>query len=108
MQPLEPVINYLVDPNSGLKQVITEFLNAVMLFEAYLQSGALPYERSPQRKAHRNGTRSRTLKTHVGELKEYVRFLLGGVYYSLFSVMAVFSSTSLLIILQALPDDYIP
>jgi hypothetical protein len=30
------------DPNSGLKQVITEFLNAVMLFEAYLQSGALP------------------------------------------------------------------
>jgi putative transposase len=45
MQSLEPVINYLVDPNSGLKQVITEFLNAVMLFEAYLQSGALPYER---------------------------------------------------------------
>ena len=82
MQPLEPVINHLVDvpieigtlspqvkdPNSGLKQVITEFLNAVMLFEAYLQSGALPYERSPQRKAHRNGTRSRTLKTRVGEL----------------------------------------
>ena len=56
------------DPNSGLKQVITEFLNAVMLFEAYLQSGALPYERSPQRKAHRNGTRSRTFKTRVGEL----------------------------------------
>ena len=82
MQSLEPVINHLVDvpieigtlspqvkdPNSGLKQVITEFLNAVMLFEAYLQSGALPYERSPQRKAHRNGTRSRTLKTRVGEL----------------------------------------
>ena len=68
MQSLEPVIDYLVDPNSGLKQVITEFLNAVMLFEAYLQSGALPYERSPHRKAHRNGTRPRTLKTRVGEL----------------------------------------
>jgi len=68
MQPLEPVINYLVDPNSGLKQVITDFLNAVMLFEAYLQSGALPYERSPHRKAHRNGTRQRTLKTRVGEI----------------------------------------
>ena len=39
-----------------------------MLSEAYLQSGALPYERSPQRKAHRNGTRSRTLKTRVAEL----------------------------------------
>ena len=68
MQSLEPVINYLVDPNSGLKQVITEFLNAVMLYEAYLQSGALPYERCPQRKAHRNGTRPRTLKTRVGEI----------------------------------------
>jgi putative transposase len=68
MQSLEPVINYLVDPNGGLKQVIIEFLNAVMQYEAYQQSGALPYERGPQRKAHRNGTRSRTLKTRVGEI----------------------------------------
>jgi putative transposase len=68
MEPLEPIINYLVDPNSGLKQVLTEFLNAVMQYEAYQQSGALPYERSPQRKAHRNGTRSRTLKSRVGEI----------------------------------------
>jgi putative transposase len=68
MQSLEPVINYLVDPNGGLKQVIIEFLNAVMQYEAYLQSGALPYERGPQRKAHRNGTRPRTLKTRVGEI----------------------------------------
>ena len=68
MQSLEPIINYLVDPNSGLKQVMTDFLNAVMLFEAYLQSGALPYERTHQRKAHRNGTRPRTLKTRIGEI----------------------------------------
>jgi putative transposase len=68
MESLEPIINYLVDPNSGLKQVITEFLNAVMQYEAYQQSGALQYERSPQRKAHRNGTRSRTLKSRVGEI----------------------------------------
>ncbi|MCX6678520.1 MAG: IS256 family transposase [Methanothrix sp.] len=68
MQSLEPVINYLVDPNGGLKQVILEFLNVVMQYEAYLQSGALPYERGPQRKAHRNGTRPRTLKTRVGEI----------------------------------------
>jgi transposase-like protein len=68
MDSLEPIINYLVDTNSGLKQVITEFLNAVMQYEAYQQSGVLPYERSPQRKAHRNGTRSRTLKSRVGEI----------------------------------------
>ena len=68
MESLEPIINYLVDPNGGLRQVITEFLNAVMQYEAYQQSGVLPYERSPQRKAHRNGTRSRTLKSRVGEI----------------------------------------
>ena len=68
MESLEPIINYLVDPNGGLKLVITEFLNAVMQYEAYQQSGVLPYERSPQRKAHRNGTRSRTLKSRVGEI----------------------------------------
>lgn len=69
MESLEPIINYLVDPNSGLKQLLTEFLNAVMQFEAYQQSGALPYERCPQRVAHRNGTRPRTLKTRVGEIE---------------------------------------
>ncbi len=47
---------------------MTEFLNAVVLFEAYLQSGALPYERTHQRKAHRNGMRPRTLKTRIGEI----------------------------------------
>ena len=68
MESLDPIINYLVDPNSGLKLLITEFLNAVMQYEAYQQSGTLPYERGPRRKAHRNGTRPRTLKTRVGEI----------------------------------------
>jgi len=62
MNQFEPIINYLVDPKSGLRQVITEFLKAVMQYEAYQQIGALPYERTPERKAHRNGTRPRTLK----------------------------------------------
>jgi transposase-like protein len=39
-----------------------------MQYEAYQQSGTLPYERGPRRKAHRNGTRPRTLKTRVGEI----------------------------------------
>jgi len=68
MGSLEPIINYLVDPNNGLKLLLTEFLNTVMQYEAYQQSGTLPYERGPQRKAHRNGTRPRTLKTRVGEI----------------------------------------
>jgi len=68
MMPFEPIINYLVDPNSGLRQVITDFLNEVMQYEAYQQSGARPYERTSQRKAHRNGTKQRTLKTRAGEI----------------------------------------
>jgi transposase-like protein len=68
MDQFEPIINYLVDPNSGLRQVITEFLRAVMQYEAYQQIGALPYERTPERKAHRNGTRPRTLKSLAGEI----------------------------------------
>jgi len=66
MEPYELVINYLVDPNGGLKQLLTNFLNFVMQFEAYQQIGATPYERNDQRKAHRNGTRKRTLKTRAG------------------------------------------
>jgi putative transposase len=68
MEPYELVINYLVDPNGGLKQLLTNFLNFVMQFEAYQQIGATPYERNDQRKAHRNGTRKRTLKTRAGEI----------------------------------------
>ena len=67
MQPIEPVINYLVDPNSVLKQVITEFLNAVMLLRRICRAVRIPVSAALE-KAHRNGTRSRTLKTRVGEL----------------------------------------
>jgi transposase-like protein len=68
MEPYEPVVNYLIDPNSGLKLLLTDFLNLVMKYEAYQQSGVVPYERSDRRNAHRNGTRKRSLKTRFGEL----------------------------------------
>jgi hypothetical protein len=42
MNPYELVINYLVDPNGELKQLLTNFLNFVMQFEAYQQIGAIP------------------------------------------------------------------
>ena len=60
--------DYLADPSDGLKQLFIWFLNMVMQLEANQQACAGPYERSDQRKAHRNGIRSRTLKTRVGEL----------------------------------------
>jgi putative transposase len=68
MEPYALLTDYLVDSNSGLKQLFTWFLNLVMQLEANQQACADPYERSDQRKAHRNGTRQRSLKTRVGEL----------------------------------------
>ena len=68
METDDLLADYLIDPNDALKQLLTWFLNLVMQLEANQQAGANPYERSDQRKAHRNGTRQRTLKTRVGEL----------------------------------------
>jgi len=51
MRPLELAEDYLVDPESGLKAIIT-----FMQLEADQQAGAGRYKRSATRKAHRNGT----------------------------------------------------
>ncbi len=60
--------DYLVDRNEGMRKLITWFLNKVMQQEALDQIQAQPYERTGQRRARRNGTRKRTLKTLNGEL----------------------------------------
>jgi len=65
MEPYELVINYLVDPNGGLKQLLTNLLNLVVQLGAYQQTCAIPYERNDQRNAHRNGTRKRTVNYHA-------------------------------------------
>ena len=68
MDLLSLILYYLVDQEDGLKQLLTFFLNSVMQEEAHQQAGAYPYERGSKRKAHRNGIRTRTLKTRVGDL----------------------------------------
>ncbi len=60
--------DYLIDRNEGMRKLITWFLNEVMQQEASNQIRAQPYERTSQRRAHRNGTRKRTLKTINGEV----------------------------------------
>ena len=50
-----------------MKNLITGFLNQVMLAEALQQAGTAQYERTDVRKAHRNGYKDRTLKTRYGE-----------------------------------------
>jgi putative transposase len=68
MVPVDVLRDYLVDQETGLKELLTWFLNQVMLLEALHQTGAEPYQRSDGRKAHRNGYKKRNLKTRVGEI----------------------------------------
>jgi len=68
MNTPELIEDYLIDRNEGMKNVITWFLNQVMQQEALNQIQALPYERTNQRKARRNGIRKRSLKTLHGKI----------------------------------------
>jgi len=45
------------------------------------QIGAKPYERTEERKTHRNGSRPRTLETRLGELEIKIPKLREGTYY---------------------------
>jgi putative transposase len=60
--------DYLIDRKEGMRKLTASFLNEVMLQEAEDQIQARPYERTGKRKAHRNGTRPRSLKTIHGEI----------------------------------------
>ena len=68
MDILDFIEDYLNDNKEGIKNVITCFLNSVMLEEAARQSCTTPYERTDARKAHRNGFKTRSLKTQFGTL----------------------------------------
>jgi transposase-like protein len=60
--------DYLVDKKEGLRHMTASLLNEVMQLEALRQIEAQPYERNGKRRAHRNGTRNRNLKTIHGEV----------------------------------------
>jgi len=62
------VLNYLTDNEKGMQQLITWFLNDVMNEEVAQQAGVPRHARSSSRRAHRNGYRSRSLKTRFGDL----------------------------------------
>lgn len=68
MNLLDFIKDYLCDDKEGLCNLLTCFLNSVMLEEAAQQSHSDPYERTEKRTAHRNGFKTRTLKTINGDL----------------------------------------
>ena len=68
MDVLALIADYRSDQEEGMKNLVTWFLNQVMLIEALQQAGAARYERTDARKAYRNGYKDRSLKTRHGEL----------------------------------------
>ncbi len=58
--------NYL---DRQVKEAVKQVLEEIMNQEAEELLCAKPYERSPERKDHRNGSRKRKLKTRVGEIE---------------------------------------
>ena len=65
----EIISSFLKDSKEGKKHLVEWFLNSVMEEEARIQVSSLPYERTEERKGHRNGSRTRRLKTVDGELE---------------------------------------
>jgi putative transposase len=68
MNTSDLIEDYLVDPESGMKNVITKFLNEVMEVEAAEQIDAGRYERTDKRKDYRNGFKEKGLKTRYGDV----------------------------------------
>jgi transposase-like protein len=60
--------DYLVDHKDGMRKLTVWLLNEVMQQEALNQIQAQPYERTGKRRARRNGTRKRSLKTIHGDV----------------------------------------
>jgi len=68
MELRDIVEHYLTDNEQGMQELITWFLNDVMKEELSQQAGAPRYTRTGTRRAHRNGYRTRSLKTRFGDL----------------------------------------
>ena len=67
---IETLSPQVKDRKDGMRKLTASFLNEVMQHEAENQIQAdRPYERTGKRKAHRNGTRPRLLKTIHGEIE---------------------------------------
>ena len=67
---VKEIINiFLKDSKEGKRQLIEWFLNDFMDEEARAQLSSMPYERTEERKGHRNRSRTWKLKTMDGELE---------------------------------------
>jgi len=65
----------------ALPELIRVLINEAMRLERDQHLGAGPYERSPERRGHANGYKSKTVKTRVGEIQFEVPQVRQGHFY---------------------------
>ena len=63
-----------------LRHIVESFIQEYLEQEMAAHLGALPYERTEERRGHRNGTKPRGLNTRVGKLKLFVPQTRDGSY----------------------------
>jgi putative transposase len=76
----------LLTRDTGLQGLVETVLNQVLEAQVSDQIGALPYERSEQRRAYRNGSRPRTLYSRVGPLVLHVPRYRRTLWHTLFAL----------------------
>ncbi len=64
----ELVQEVLLDDPDFLKPIVREALQQILEAEMTQHIGAAPYERTEDRRGHRNGYKERTLETRLGTL----------------------------------------
>jgi putative transposase len=64
-----------------IRKGLAVVLQALIDAEATQHCGARPYERTEQRTAHRNGTRSRLLSTKAGDVELWIPKLREGAFF---------------------------
>ena len=79
--PEEILEQIAVEGMEALPELIRILINEAMRLEREHYLGAGPYERSPERKGHVNGYKSKTLKTCVGEIQFAVPQVRQGHFY---------------------------
>jgi transposase-like protein len=70
----------LFSGGSGLKPLLEQILNQILLAQSTEAVGAAPHERTEERQGYRNGYRERTLQTRIGTLTLSVPRLRDGSF----------------------------
>ena len=66
-----------------LPELIRIMINSAMQIERQKHLGAGPYERTPARRAHANGFKSKSVKTRVGDITFAVPQVREGGFYQM-------------------------